>query len=92
MTRAQERLARVDAKHDEATVTKPPKRVDVAALMKENEDEARAADRASVEAKHDEATVTIPKKKKKGPKMQDLARAGGGQSTVAPGPKVKINK
>lgn len=89
MTRAQERLARVDAKHDEATVTIPKKRVDVAALMKEKEDEARAADRASVEAVHEEATVTKPKK---GPKMQDLTRASGGQSTIAASPKIKINK
>tara|TARA_R100000329_G_scaffold88726_1_gene74529 strand:- start:288 stop:515 length:228 start_codon:yes stop_codon:yes gene_type:complete len=69
---------------------KAKKPIDVEAIFKAAADEARKADRARVEAKHDEATVT--KRKKKGPKMQDLARAGGGQSTVAPGPKIKINK
>jgi len=63
--------------------------VDVDALLKEKKDKARAADRASVEAVDDEATVTKPKK---GPKMQDLPRAKGGQAEVAPGPKITIKK
>ena len=63
--------------------------VDVDALIKTKKDKARAADRASVEAVDDEAIITKPKKS---PKTQDLPRAKGGQSTVAPGPKVTPKK
>ena len=64
---------------------KAKKPIDVDALIKGMKDNAR------VEALDAEARVSTKKKeskKKESPKMQDLARAGGGQSTVAPGPKV----
>ena len=70
---------------------KAKKPIDVEAIFKAAADEARKADRARVEAVDAEARVSTKKKeskKKESPKMQDLARAGGGQSTVAPGPKV----